>query len=151
MGNICRSPMAEGVFRRMIEDAGLADKIYLDSAGTHSYHGGAPPDRRGQMTAAARGFDLKGIRARRVEREDLERFDYVLVMDEANHRHLLELAETPEQRVKVQYLMAYAPERGEPHVPDPYYGGPGGFEVVLDLIEAAVEGLLLSIRERYGM
>lgn len=149
MGNICRSPVAEGVFQRMLEGAGLADKVYVDSAGTHSYHAGAPPDARSQATAFRRGVDLRGIRARRVTVTDFTEFDYVLAMDRDNFEHLLALCGEPELRRRIQLLMDYAPDLPEREVPDPYYGGPNGFERVMDLIEVAAEGLLVGIRERY--
>lgn len=151
MGNICRSPMAEGAFRRLLEDAQLADKVFVDSAGTHSYHEGASPDKRGQDVARRRGVDLSAIRARRVGPEDVETFDYILAMDEDNYRHLLELCSVPEYREKVQLFMRYAPDLPESEVPDPYYGGLGGFERVMDLVEESAQGLLLHIRERYPL
>lgn len=149
MGNICRSPMAEGILRRMLEDAGLAGKVYVASAGTHSFHTGCAPDRRGQEIARRRGVELKAIRARQVEREDLEHFDYVLAMDRDNYEYLLSLSENAELRGKIQLLMDYAPALPEREVPDPYYGGLSGFERVMDLMEEATYGLLLHIRERY--
>ena len=149
MGNICRSPVAEGVFRRMLEGAGLTEKVYVDSAGTHSYHAGAPPDGRSQATAMRRGVDLRDIRARKVTVADFAEFDYVLAMDRDNFEHMLASCEEPELRRRIQLFMDYAPHLPEREVPDPYYGGPHGFERVMDLIEEAAEGLLLSIRERY--
>lgn len=151
MGNICRSPMAEGTFRRLLQDAGLADKVYVDSAGTHSYHIGARPDERGQHTARRRGVELSGIRARQVLPSDLLEFDYVLAMDRDNYAHLLDLCERTEQRTKLYLLMDFAAELPEQEVPDPYYGGLGGFERVMDLLEVASEGLLRHIRERYHL
>mgnify|MGYP000859634067 CR=1 FL=1 len=149
MGNICRSPVAEGVFRRMLEGVGLTEKIYVDSAGTHSYHTGAPPDARSQATALRRGVDLRGLRARRVTVADFAEFDYLLAMDRDNFQHLLESCEEPELRSRIQLFMDYAPHLPEREVPDPYYGGPHGFERVMDLIEEAAEGLLRGIRQRY--
>ncbi len=149
MGNICRSPVAEGVFRRMLEGAGLVEKVYVDSAGTHSYHTGAPPDNRSQATALRRGVDLRGLRARKVTVADFAEFDYVLAMDRDNFEHLLALCGEPELRRRIQLFMDYAPDLPEREVPDPYYGGPNGFERVMDLIEEAAEGLLARIRERY--
>jgi len=149
MGNICRSPLAEGVFRRMLEGTGLTDKIYVDSAGTHSYHIGAPPDTRSQATAMRRGIDLRGIRARQVTVADFTEFDYVLAMDRDNFEHLLGLCREPELRRRVQLFLDYAPDLPEREVPDPYYGGPSGFERVMDLVEEAAQGLLIGIRERY--
>lgn len=149
MGNICRSPMAEGVFRRMLEGVGLAEKVYVDSAGTHSYHIGAPPDTRSQATALRRGVDLRSIRARRVTETDLIEFDYVLAMDRDNFEHLLVLCQNPELRRRIQLFLDFAPGLPEREVPDPYYGGSGGFERVMDLVEEAAQGLLIQIRERY--
>ena len=138
-GNICRSPTAEGVFRDLVARSGLSERVHIDSAGTHGYHVGNPPDARAQGAAQRRGYDLAGQRARQMELQDCERFDYVLVMDEAN-RQIVE-----PQCPKAQKFLAYA-ETDEEDVPDPYYGGDGGFERVLDLVEAASEGLLGHIR-----
>lgn len=149
MGNICRSPVAEGVFRRMLESAGLASKVYVDSAGTHSYHVGAPPDPRSQATALRRGVDLRDLRARRVTVADFAEFDYVLAMDRDNFEHLLALCGQSPLRNRIQLFMEYAPALPEQEVPDPYYGGPNGFERVMDLIEEAAEGLLVNVRQRY--
>ncbi len=151
MGNICRSPMAEGVFRRMLEDVGLSERIYVDSAGTHSYHIGAPPDTRSQAMALRRGVDLRSLRARQVTVEDLAEFDYVLAMDRDNFEHLLALGQNQDQesRRRVQLFLDFAPDLPEREVPDPYYGGSGGFERVMDLVEEAARGLLIQIRERY--
>ena len=149
MGNICRSPMAEGAFRRMLEGVGLTEKIYADSAGTHSYHIGAPPDMRGQATALRRGADLRGLRARQVTEADLAEFDYVLAMDQDNFNHLLALCQNPDLRSRIQLFLDFAPDMPEREVPDPYYGRAGGFERVMDLVEAAAQGLLVDIRKRY--
>lgn len=149
MGNICRSPMAEGVFRRMLEGVGLSRMVHVDSAGTHSYHIGAPPDTRSQMTASRRGVDLRGLRARQVTVEDFVEFDYVLAMDRDNFEHLLTLCQDLELRRRIQLFMDFAPDLPEREVPDPYYGGPTGFERIMDLIEEAAQGLLIHIRERY--
>lgn len=151
MGNICRSPMAEGVFRSLLDQAGLAEHVFVDSAGTHSYHVGAAPDRRGQDCARKHGYDLSGLRARRVEEADLEAFDYILAMDQDNYRYLLELCATPEHRQKVRLLLEFAPGLPEREVPDPYYGGLSGFDRVLRLIEEAAQGLLLHVRERHRL
>lgn len=151
MGNVCRSPTAEGVFRRMLEDAGLADRIYVDSAGTHSYHVGAPPDRRSQEAASRRGADLSRLRARRVEMGDFEEFDYLLAMDRDNYEQLFAMAVSDQQRDKIGLFMDYAPHLPEREVPDPYYGGLRGFDRVLDLIEEASQGLLAHLRDRYRL
>ncbi len=149
MGNICRSPVAEGVFRRMLESAGLSDKVYVDSAGTHSYHIGAPPDSRSQATARLRGVELRGLRARQVVVNDFAEFEHVLAMDRDNLEHLLALCPDAALRARVQLFMDFAPDLPEREVPDPYYGGAGGFERVMDLVEEAAQGLLVHIRERY--
>lgn len=141
MGNICRSPTAEGVARALAEQAGLSERFEFDSAGTHDYHVGSPPDRRAQVAAAARGYDLSGLRARQVKVEDFHRFDRILAMDFDNLDNLRRRC-PPRQRHKLGMLLDYAESATLREVPDPYYGGPEGFEVVLDLIEEAVRGLL---------
>jgi protein-tyrosine phosphatase len=146
MGNICRSPSAEGVLRARLAAAGLSH-VRVDSAGTHDYHVGQPPDRRSQHHAARRGYDLSALRARQVERSDFERFDLILAMD-GDNLELLEAACPPPLRHKLMGLMAFAPQAPFDHVPDPYYGGPEDFERVLDLVEQACEGLLLQIRHQ---
>ncbi len=145
MGNICRSPTAEGVFRKLVHAQRLEGAIEIDSAGTHGYHIGAPPDPRAQQAAARRGIDLSGLRGRQAVREDFSRFDYILVMDRENYDNLLEIC--PEEcRQKVRLLLEYAPQRPEREVPDPYFGGIAGFDRVLDMIEEASANLLDDIR-----
>ena len=148
MGNICRSPTAEGVFTRMVEEAGLQDKIGIDSAGTHAYHVGEPPDPRAQKSALSRGFDISDLRARRAVAEDFVRFDYVLAMDYDNLENLQTICE-PEHESKLKLFLEYSSHSDVKEVPDPYYGGPLGFERVLDLIEDASNGLLRSILEKH--
>ena len=140
MGNICRSPTAEGVFRHFVNEAGLADQIKTDSAGTHAYHVGEPPDRRATAAAERRGVSLAGIRARRVSDADFERFNYIIAMDEDNQMRLLDQA-PEEHHSKVRLFLSFSSE-DESEVPDPYYGGSAGFERVLDLVESASRGLL---------
>jgi len=147
MGNICRSPTAEGVLRAMAEQVGLADVIELDSAGTHGFHIGAAPDRRTQLAAARRGYDLSGLRARQVGESDFLRFDLILAMDRDNLA-LLEQACLPGHRRKLKLFLDYAGDCGEDEMPDPYYGGPDGFERVLDLTELAAKGLLERVLRR---
>jgi protein-tyrosine phosphatase len=147
MGNICRSPTAEGVFRKHVSDAGLDAAIRSDSAGTHAYHVGDPADRRAHAAAARRGFSLEGIRARRVADEDFDRFDFILAMDEDNLMELQERA-PDEHRSKVRLFLEFAESRHENEVPDPYYGGSAGFERVLDLVEEASQGLLETLRNK---
>lgn len=150
MGNICRSPSAEGVFLSLVERAGLVERIQIDSAGTHAYHVGKPPDPRAQSAALQRGIDISGQRARKVCREDFERFDYVLPMDLSNYE-ILESIRPAESRAELHRFLEFAPDLPEEDVPDPYYGGPRGFARVLDLIEVAAEGLLREIRQRHGL
>jgi protein-tyrosine phosphatase len=147
MGNICRSPTAEGVFRHAVEKAGLQDRIQVDSAGTHDYHVGAPPDRRSAHHASLRGYDLASLRARQVDRADFEAFDLICAMDWQNFE-LLQAQCPPRYRHKLKRLMEFAPAGMADEVADPYYGGQDGFETVLDHVEAACEGLLAHVRER---
>lgn len=144
MGNICRSPTAEGVFRRRAEAAGLT--LDIDSAGTHSYHVGAAPDARSMRHAAARGYDLSAQRARKVAAADFERYDHVLAMDHDNLA-LLKAACPPQHRHKLGLFMQYASNSGSDVVPDPYYGGTQGFDQVLDFIEDASDGLIEALRK----
>lgn len=150
MGNICRSPTAEGVFLKLLEEEGLAHAVDVDSAGTHSYHVGKPPDSRAQATARKRGIDLSELRARAVSGTDFHRFDYVLAMDRSNYEDLLTVC-PPGSEEKLGLFLHFAPELGEEEVPDPYYGGPSGFERVMDMVEAASRGLLADIRRRHGL
>lgn len=148
MGNICRSPTAEGVFRHLVREAGLEDAIRIDSAGTLDYHAGSPPDDRAQQHARRRGYDLSQLRARQVRPGDFDEFDLVLAMDRDNLEELQSLC-PPRHRAKVKRLMEFAPAHGEV-VADPYYGGKDGFERVLDQVEAACRALLGHARERIG-
>ena len=146
MGNICRSPTAEVVFRHLVEQAGLTEHVLIDSAGTHDYHVGSQPDKRAQRAAAQRGYDMNKLRGRQVEVADFERFDYVLAMDHDNLSILQRLC--PEDRRKrLGLFLQYASRHDEREVPDPYYGEGGGFERVLDMVEDAAEGLLSHIRK----
>ena len=147
MGNICRSPTAEGVFRHVVEQAGLTDAFHIDSAGTHDYHIGAEPDRRAQQTAANRGYDLSALRGRQVSRQDFEHFDLILAMDRDNLANLHRIC-GPEQRSKVKLFLEYSRNFDDQEVPDPYYGGAQGFEHVLDLVEDAAKGLLDELTEQ---
>ncbi len=149
MGNICRSPTAHGVFAALVDAAGLGDRIEVDSAGTHGYHVGAPPDPRSQQAARARGVDLAGLRARRFEANDFIDFDYVLAMDRGNLADMLALR-PDEARARVHLMLEFAADAGRDEVPDPYFGD-AGFDRVYDLIESAAQGLLASIRERHGL
>ena len=144
MGNICRSPLAEGIFRHRLAERAVHLNVMIDSAGTHSYHVGDPPDQRAQTAAARRGIDISMLGARKVVEIDFERFDYILVMDDENRRALLQRSE-PEYHAKVRLFLDYSRANPGAEVPDPYYGGPAGFERVIDLIEEATEGLLDEI------
>ncbi len=148
LGNICRSPSAEGVFRGLVRSEGLAEHITTDSAGTGSWHIGDPPDGRAQAAALRRDVDLSDLRARQFKAADFERFDYVLAMDEANRRDMARLS-PPGLDDRLRLFLDFAPQLGQREVPDPYYGGDGGFEDVLDMIEAASRGLLEDIRRNH--
>jgi len=141
MGNICRSPTAEGVFRRLVEARGLNNYLYIDSAGTHGYHTGCSPDPRSASIAAKRGYDLSAIRSRRVEAKDFRDFDYLIVMDQENFAFLKALRPS-EAKAETRLLMEFSKQFTERDVPDPYYGGPRGFERVLDMVEDASKGFL---------
>jgi len=149
MGNICRSPTAEGVFRHFVHKAGLTARVLVDSAGTHAYHVGEPADRRAQAAAKRRGISLDGINARRVQEDDFERFHYVLAMDHDNLRLLSDQA-GDEYQDRLGLFLDYA-SGDEDEVPDPYYGGAAGFERVLDLVEEASRGLLETLRSKHDV
>ncbi|MBW4933485.1 low molecular weight protein-tyrosine-phosphatase [Marinobacter sp. F4206] len=146
LGNICRSPSAEGVFRALVEESGLDDRIEIDSCGTGHWHIGKAPDARATQAARKRGIDISRLRARQFAADDLEAFDYVLVMD---HQNLAEVSEVWHRTggTRPALFLSYGQSTHE-EVPDPYYGGDEGFELVLDLIHEAGEGLLAKIRER---
>lgn len=148
MGNICRSPTAEGVFRHLIQNEGLAPQIQTDSAGTHAYHIGEPPDHRAQITAKKRGVDISDLRARKVTNSDFDMFHYVVAMDNDNLSHLRNLCPS-QPHARVQLFLDFAQDLNETEVPDPYYGGQDGFEQVFDLVETASRGLLVDIRQRF--
>lgn len=145
MGNICRSPTAHGVFRDKLVAAGLADRVHVDSAGTHNYHPGSPPDERSSRHAAKRGYDLSDLRARQITESDLARHDLILVMDWDNLALVQDICPEAYQR-KVRRLTEFCLQHDSPVVPDPYYGGAGGFDAVLDLVEDACEGLLRHVQ-----
>jgi len=149
MGNICRSPTAEGVMRDLVFEAGLSDRIELDSAGTGGWHAGAPPDARATAAAAQRGIRLSGA-ARQVRRSDFDDFDLLLALDAANARDLRHLAPDPQAAAKVRLLREFDPGGDGGDVPDPYYGEDDGFGHVLDLVDAACRGLLDDLRGRVG-
>lgn len=147
MGNICRSPTAEGVFNKLLEDKGASARFHVDSAGTIDYHVGNQPDSRAQKAARQRNIDLSTIRARKVMVEDFTEFDYLLAMDEENYANMIALCPDLHQH-KVKLFLDYAPHRSESEVPDPYFGGTNGFEKVLDLVEEASLGLYKAILDK---
>lgn len=144
MGNICRSPMAEGMFRHAIKEAGLEHLVHIDSAGTHSYHVGSPPDTRAQQAIRKRGIDISGQRSRKVTERDLAEYDYILVMDGANHANLIRRASATHHS-KIRRLLSFSKKYPNLDVPDPYYGGAEGFEENLDMIHDAVQHLVREI------
>lgn len=144
MGNICRSPSAEGVFRKLVAERCPELQVEIDSAGTHDYHIGRAPDRRSIAAALRRGIDISGLRARLVEDEDFARFDLILAMDRENLA-LLQVRAPASHRERIRLMMEYAPAAYSTEVPDPYYGGANAFEAVLDLLEEAAAGLLQEI------
>lgn len=150
MGNICRSPTAHGVFRHLVREAGLEERIEVDSAGTHGYHVGAPPDARAQATARERGLDLSDLRARKAVAADFKRFDYLLAMDQANYQGLRDIC-PPGYEDRLHLFLEFAPELDIDEVPDPYYGGQRGFDDVFDMVTAASRGLLDVIRAEHGV
>ncbi|MDG2376298.1 MAG: low molecular weight phosphotyrosine protein phosphatase [Woeseiaceae bacterium] len=147
MGNICRSPTAEGVFRQLVDDAGLGGRVHADSAGTHAYHTGNSPDHRAAEAAERRGYSLAGMHARRVNSMDFETFDFIVAMDDENLMNLRDMAE-PEHHNKIQLFLEFSESAELREVPDPYYGGSSGFERVLDLVENASQALLASVKEK---
>jgi protein-tyrosine phosphatase len=149
MGNICRSPTAEGVFRKLHQELAPELDLHVDSAGTHAYHIGDPPDPRSHAAALVRGVDISGHRGRQAIFQDFHDFHYVIAMDSDNLRRLQALRPKG-ARAELRLLLEYAPQVGLVDVPDPYYGGAGGFERVLDLVEAGSRGLLEEIRRHHS-
>jgi protein-tyrosine phosphatase len=150
LGNICRSPLAEGVFRHLAKQRGLSDRFEIDSAGTAAYHEGEAPDERSAATARRRGIELSG-RSRPLRRPDLDRFDYVIVMDQENHAAVARLGAPGRARARVHMLREFDPEAGaDLDVPDPYFGGAQGFERVQDMVERACARLLDTIAQERG-
>lgn len=148
MGNICRSPTAEGVFKHVVNEAGLSDQITVDSAGTHSYHIGESPDKRSQEKAKENGVDLSSQRARKALAEDFERFDYIVAMDQSNYENLKRLTTNQEQLKQLFLFMDFSSEWDNNEVPDPYYGGINGFQEVFDMVTSASHGLLERIKKK---
>lgn len=149
MGNICRSPTAEGVFYDLVVKQGYINRVQIDSAGTHAYHSGESPDRRAQEAARNRGVSIGHLRARPLTRDDFESFDYILVMDEQNYASALKRCPEHQQH-KLRFFLEFAPDLKEQNVPDPYYGGKFGFERVLDMVEEASVGLLEEVKMVLG-
>lgn len=149
LGNICRSPTAEGVFRHLVQQEGHSDWIKTDSAGTHAYHIGEQPDRRAQQTARTRGIDLSDLRGRQAIVNDFHEFDYILAMDNENYQNLQRLCPQGHED-KLSLFLDFSQEYAESQVPDPYYGGERGFEHVFDLVESASRGLLDTIKKQHG-
>jgi len=150
MGNICRSPTAEGVFAKLLKEQNLEEYFVIDSAGTHAYHVGEPPDLRAQHAALERDIELTHLRARKVIMGDFEDFDFLLAMDDDNYVALMDAC-PEEYKDKISYFLDYAPHLDIREVPDPYYGGKYGFERVLDLAEAASVGFLSMLKKTGGM
>lgn len=148
-GNICRSPTADGMLRHVLQRAGLSERVQVDSAGTHDYHVGDPPDRRSVAHAKRFGIDLTGLRARQVTVEDFASFDLILAMDEGHYRQLLRLCPA-DYRDRVKLYLSYAPRFGR-DVPDPYYSSSDGFDMVWRMCEAVTEALLIEINQRLGL
>ena len=148
MGNICRSPTAEGVFRHIVNQEGHSDWIKTDSAGTHAYHIGEQPDRRSQQVARTRGIDLSDLRGRQAITQDFHEFDYILAMDNDNYHNLQRLCPAGFED-KLHMFLDFCQDFSETQVPDPYYGGDQGFEHVFDLVESASQGLLKEILTKY--
>jgi len=149
MGNICRSPTAEGVFRHFLKINLLGDKVEVDSAGTHGYHVGEAPDQRTQRAALVRGYNLSQLRARKVAPQDIDYFDLILAMDKANLDNLKRLA-PPDAHERIRLFMEFARNFDDDEVPDPYYGLGHGFDLVLDMVEDASQGLVEKLKKDLG-
>lgn len=149
LGNICRSPLAEGVFRSLVEEAGLSERFEIDSAGTGAWHVGEPPDARAAMVASQHGVTLE-CRARQVTTKDFGRFDYVIAMDRENLRNLQRMAAEAGSDAEVRLLREFDPEQDGDEVPDPYYGGASGFETVYDIVSRSCRALLRGIGSSAG-
>jgi protein-tyrosine phosphatase len=145
LGNICRSPMAEGILRARAAERGLT--LATDSAGTSHHHVGEAPDRRAQAAMRRRGLDISDLRGRQFKATDLDVFDHIFVMDRSNHSHVMALAEGPEQRARVRLMMDVLPEAGLREVPDPYFGGDAGFDEVFDQLDSAIHRFLDELEQ----
>jgi protein-tyrosine phosphatase len=148
LGNICRSPTAEGIFRHLVDQQGLSTSVSTDSSGTSGWHIGEPPDRRAQQAARAKGIDLSDLKSRKSKPEDFINFNYVIAMDQSNYDDLLAICPTGYEG-RLHMFLSYAPELGKMDVPDPYYHD--GFDTVFDMLESASQGLLSDIRARHNL
>ena len=151
LGNICRSPLAEGVFRMKVQEAGLGDRFEIDSAGTGQWHVGQRADARMRSTARRRGVDLDDLRARQMDRDDLHHFDHVFAMDRSNLHDTLYLDPDGDHSTRVRLFREFDPDPDDYQVPDPYYGGHGGFDHVFDIVDRTAEVILERFREIYGL
>jgi protein-tyrosine phosphatase len=150
MGNICRSPASENIFRQVVEEAGLSDRIHCDSAGTIGIHSGNKPDTRMSKTIRRRGYRVTG-HARQFSLQDFENFNLILVMDNENHKNILKLADTEEERAKLKMFTSFCLQHHHHEVPDPYYGGDTGFQLVADLIEDGSNGLIKYLKKELDL
>ena len=150
MGNICRSPMAEGVFRKQVQDAGLENDFIIDSAGTIGFHTGSPPDHRAQATTIVYGTDISMQRSRKLRSEDFEIYDYILAMDHDNYNDMIAAAPRKNHE-QITLFLTHHRDSNTQEVPDPYYGGDEGFDLVYDLVDGAATGLLDTIRTKYSL
>lgn len=149
LGNICRSPSADGMFRKKLAEHGLDEKVTVDSAGTGDWHIGKAPDQRSQAAAAARGYDISNLRARQVVAEDFDKFDYVLAMDKSNIENMKEFMPNGKVRTQPELILErFGNDKSITEVPDPYYGGEEGFQTVLDLLETACDNLVLELKQK---
>lgn len=149
MGNICRSPTAHGIFQSLVDAQGLSDQVRVESAGTHSYHIGNPPDLRSQATALAHGVDISSLKAQHFSAQDFLEFDYLLAMDSSNLNDMLEL-KPANATAQLQLMLEYSKKYSQREVPDPYYGN-NGFELVFDMVNDACDGLLEAIRVKHQL
>lgn len=147
LGNICRSPSAEAVFKKIVEDRGLVDEYFIDSAGTYGGHTGEPADSRMRKHAQRRGYNVTSL-SRQVTSKDLQEFDIIVAMDNSNYRNLLNMANSEKQKKKIVKMTEFYSKSDYDEVPDPYYGGPQGFEIVLDLLEDSCNGLLDHLKRQ---
>lgn len=146
LGNICRSPAAEGIMKKLVEDTGLDDKIEIDSAGTSGYHTGELPDSRMRRHGEKRGYKFDS-RSRKFTADDFDNFDLILAMDDSNYSNIMALSPDLESDKKVHRMVEYSQKYRHDHIPDPYYSGADGFELVLDLLEDACQGLLTEVKK----